>query len=185
MNPSVKGVIKKCVPRGFWYYIHHRRTARKLGDRADQRHRLFGELVAGSAGKRCLQIGAREGKYAPHWTCVDLYDDAPYVDLNYDVHDLKFPDGSFDIAVCNAVLEHVDDPQRAIAELRRVLAPSGVIWVEVPFIQAYHPSPLDHWRVTPSGLRLWMREFEELAVGFFTAHGSPLHNACFFMGRKP
>jgi SAM-dependent methyltransferase len=185
MNSRVKALAKSLCPPRLWHLVAHARAARRLGDQATQRSELFWNLVRSSGGKRCLQIGARVEKYAPHWVCVDLYDTAPYVDFNYDIHDLKFSDSAFDVVVCNAVLEHVDDPQQAIRELRRVLVPGGVIWIEVPFIQKYHPAPLDHWRVTPSGIRLWMRAFEEIASGFFTANGSSLHSGCFFMGRKP
>ena len=184
MKKLVKAWMKKACPSGLWYYLQHVLIVRHLGDRTVERSRTFGALVHDSTGKRCLQIGARDEKYAPHWTCVDLYDKAPYVDFNYDVHDLKFPDASFDIAVCNAVLEHIDDPPKAIRELGRVLAPGGLIWVEVPFTQQYHPCPHDHWRVSPTGLRIWMRDFEELASGLFTAGGSPIHCGSFFYGRK-
>jgi ubiquinone/menaquinone biosynthesis C-methylase UbiE len=38
---------------------------------------------------------------------------------------LPFPDDSFDTAVCTLVLCTVGDPQRALAEIRRVLRPGG------------------------------------------------------------
>jgi SAM-dependent methyltransferase len=42
-----------------------------------------------------------------------------------DVQALPFADGEFDCAVANAMLYHVEDPDRALAELARVLAPGG------------------------------------------------------------
>lgn len=38
---------------------------------------------------------------------------------------LPMPDGSFDAVVCTLVLCSVDDPARALAEIRRVLRPGG------------------------------------------------------------
>ena len=38
---------------------------------------------------------------------------------------LPYPDGSFDTVVCTLVLCSVDDPSRALTELRRVLRPDG------------------------------------------------------------
>jgi len=45
---------------------------------------------------------------------------------------LGFVDRSFDIVVCNQVLEHVPDDHLAFAELRRVLRPGGLLLVGVP-----------------------------------------------------
>jgi GT2 family glycosyltransferase/ubiquinone/menaquinone biosynthesis C-methylase UbiE/glycosyltransferase involved in cell wall biosynthesis len=50
-----------------------------------------------------------------------------------DVERLSFADASFDLVVSNDVLEHVDDPQRAAAEMLRVLRPGGVLLMTVPF----------------------------------------------------
>jgi SAM-dependent methyltransferase len=43
-----------------------------------------------------------------------------------------FPDGSFDTVLCNAVLEHDPFFWRSIAEMKRVLRPSGLLVVGVP-----------------------------------------------------
>jgi SAM-dependent methyltransferase len=40
--------------------------------------------------------------------------------------DMPFPDGSFDLAWSESVLEHVEAPERVIGELARVLRPGGV-----------------------------------------------------------
>ena len=50
-----------------------------------------------------------------------------------DVERLSFADGRFDLVVSNDVLEHVNDPARALAELFRVLRPGGVMLMTVPF----------------------------------------------------
>ena len=42
-----------------------------------------------------------------------------------DVQALPFADGEFDCAVANAMLYHVEDPHRGLAELARVLEPRG------------------------------------------------------------
>lgn len=43
-----------------------------------------------------------------------------------DARDLPFEDESFDVVVMDSVLVHVPTPERAVAEVRRVLRPSGV-----------------------------------------------------------
>ena len=52
-----------------------------------------------------------------------------------DIQNLPFPDGSFDVAVANWVLYHVQDRALAIAELARVLTPTG------RFVGCYNPRP--------------------------------------------
>ncbi|GIH28235.1 hypothetical protein Aph01nite_65450 [Acrocarpospora phusangensis] len=44
-----------------------------------------------------------------------------------DVHDLHFPDGSFDVVHAHQVLQHVADPVRALREMRRVCRPGGLV----------------------------------------------------------
>ena len=43
------------------------------------------------------------------------------------VYDLPFPDNTFDVAHCHAVLMHVPDTQAALAEVKRVLKPGGIV----------------------------------------------------------
>lgn len=49
------------------------------------------------------------------------------------VEALSFGDESFDLVVSNDVLEHVNDPEKALAELLRILRPGGVLIMTVPF----------------------------------------------------
>jgi ubiquinone/menaquinone biosynthesis C-methylase UbiE len=44
-------------------------------------------------------------------------------------YDLPFPDASFDRVVATQILLHLADPWRAVTEMRRVLAPGGLISV--------------------------------------------------------
>ena len=44
----------------------------------------------------------------------------------------RWPDASFDAIICSHVLEHVDRDRDALAELRRVVAPSGWVLLMVP-----------------------------------------------------
>lgn len=57
---------------------------------------------------------------------------ATFVVLRADALRLPFPVGRFDRVVCSEVLEHVDEPQRAIAEIARVLRPGGMMAASVP-----------------------------------------------------
>ena len=64
----------------------------------------------------------------------------------------RFP-GSIGTAILLSVLEHVSNPFGATDDLYRSMATGGLAIVSVPFCFPYHPSPEDHWRFTPTGLR--------------------------------
>lgn len=45
---------------------------------------------------------------------------------------LPFEDGSFDLVTANMVVEHLEHPEQAIREVRRVLGPNGVFLFQTP-----------------------------------------------------
>jgi SAM-dependent methyltransferase len=53
------------------------------------------------------------------------------------LHELPFEDGTFDLAVCFEAIEHVEDQQLAIGELRRVLGPTGLLAISSPNRNVY------------------------------------------------
>ena len=53
-----------------------------------------------------------------------------------DVEALLFADASFELVLCNHVLEHVANPERALAEFHRVLAPGGTLIAQTPYAPA-------------------------------------------------
>jgi SAM-dependent methyltransferase len=61
--------------------------------------------------------------------------------------------GEAGLVMCTQVLEHVDRPERAVAEMARVLAPSGACLLTTHGTWFYHPDPEDYWRWTSAGLR--------------------------------
>jgi len=61
---------------------------------------------------------------------ADLY--SPIVDVKADICSLPFEDNSFDIIFCNHVLEHIEDDQKAMHELFRVLKPGGFGIFQIP-----------------------------------------------------
>lgn len=45
---------------------------------------------------------------------------------------MPYPDNSIDLIICHTVIEHVQDVQKVIAEIARVLAPGGMLHIEAP-----------------------------------------------------
>lgn len=83
-----------------------------------------------------------------------------YASLNYPEFDLCAPlDGrrTFDVVICEQVIEHVVDPCAAARNLRGLTTPGGSVIVSTPFLVKVHELPLyglnDYWRFTPRGLR--------------------------------
>lgn len=64
------------------------------------------------------------------YTSADLY--SPIVDVKADILDLPFKDNSFDVIICNHVLEHIEDDKKAMQELYRVLKPNGMGIFQIP-----------------------------------------------------
>ncbi|MBI4312966.1 MAG: methyltransferase domain-containing protein, partial [Chloroflexi bacterium] len=63
-----------------------------------------------------------------------------------DVHKLPFDDSAFDAMFACAVLQYLRDPWQALAEMRRVLKPGGVIGLtNVAFQGGLHWPPSDMW----------------------------------------
>ena len=92
----------------------------------------------------------------------------------FDAHDIPFEDDSFDGVIAQAVLEHVADPVRCVAEIARVLKPHGVIYAETPFMQQVHEGAYDFTRYTHLGHRRLMRDFEEIDSGVACGPGMAL-----------
>jgi len=91
-----------------------------------------------------------------------------------DAHDLPFADASFDAIVIQAVLEHVIDPVRVVAEAHRVLRPNGLLYSEVPFMQQVHEGAHDFTRWSLTGHRRLLRDFDELDAGAVGGPGEAL-----------
>jgi SAM-dependent methyltransferase/uncharacterized protein YbaR (Trm112 family) len=87
------------------------------------------------------------------------------VDLVADAHAIPLADGSVDVVVVQAVLEHVMDPGRVVGEIERVLRPGGLVYSDTPFLQPYHADPTDWQRFTLPGHRLLFHAFEEIESG--------------------
>jgi len=77
---------------------------------------------------------------------------APHIDVVGPLHEIPVEDAFFDTIVCNAVLEHVENPDAVMSEFHRVCRPGGVLYLTVPFMQPEHLDPTDYQRYTLPGL---------------------------------
>ena len=66
------------------------------------------------------------------YVMADLYPVNPEVN-KVDITQIPFVNDSFDIIICNHVLEHVSDFKKALTELFRVLKPEGFVILQTPY----------------------------------------------------
>lgn len=65
-----------------------------------------------------------------NYTTTDLL--SPIADVKADICNLPFENNSYDIILCNHVLEHIPDDTKAMQELFRVLKPGGYGVFQIP-----------------------------------------------------
>lgn len=100
-----------------------------------------------------------------------------YTRLEYPQFDLctaRVEQPSFDVVMCEQVLEHVRDPFAAARTLHDLCRPGGYVLVSTPFLLRIHGHPDDYWRFSPLGLQtlldgaglkpLWVRSWGNAAV---------------------
>ncbi|MER7755576.1 L-histidine N(alpha)-methyltransferase [Kitasatospora sp. NPDC097643] len=147
-------------------YVHgySETEAQRLGDQADTLAQLLHAGTAYPAGSRVLEAGCGVGAQTVHLlaaspgvllTAADISAESlaqararvaaqtPTARVAWhhgDLHQLPFPEGSFDHIFLCFVLEHLADPAAGLAALRRVLRPGGTITV----IEGDHGSALFH-----------------------------------------
>lgn len=113
----------------------------------------FQRVIGGRPGDAlCLSVGG--GPQRQHPNLVNLNAGPfPNVDVVGDAHLLPYADGCVDAIFCEAVIEHLCDPVRAVQEMFRVLKPGGEALVITPFLQAYHGYPHHYQNFTLTGHR--------------------------------
>jgi SAM-dependent methyltransferase len=77
---------------------------------------------------------------------------ATEVDVFGTAYRIPIAGGAFNTAICTAVLEHLEEPEQALAECFRVLATGGTAIFSVPFIWHLHEEPRDFFRYSKYGL---------------------------------
>lgn len=130
--------------RGFLPYGYHnvRKNALSPSTYSLERHRLLWLFLKTdtnffSAEKKVLHFAPEKAFYKRFrdmenldYTTTDL--ESPIADVKADICQLPFESNVFDIILCNHVLEHIQDDQKAIKELFRVMKPGGMGIFQIP-----------------------------------------------------
>lgn len=143
----------------------------------------FGTVVDVGAGKSPYRKLIRCQKYL----ATDFEPTLPEV-VVADAADLPFEDETANLVVMTEVLEHLPEPQKALAEAARILKPGGLLALTTPFLWRLHSEPYDFYRYTEHGLRYLLKSngFEILKL---TSRGpNQLYVFCqlinMFLGKK-
>jgi SAM-dependent methyltransferase len=77
----------------------------------------------------CFKKQFQELKNLNYYT-ADLI--SPWADIRLDIQDNKQPDNTYDVVMCNHVLEHVESDVKALKEFYRILKPGGWAILQSP-----------------------------------------------------
>jgi SAM-dependent methyltransferase len=81
------------------------------------------------------------------------------VDQLQDLRQIGIRDGSIGTVLLLDTIEHVEDPRTAMAELRRCMAPHGMLLLTTHFFFPKHAYPYDYWRFTSEGILSLLKDF--------------------------
>lgn len=87
------------------------------------------------------------------------------VDQLQDLRRIGLRDGSIGTALLLDTMEHVEDPRQAMAEIRRCLAPDGMVLLTSHFFFPKHAYPYDYWRFTSDGIASLLKDFPRHHAG--------------------
>lgn len=186
-----------------------------------ERHRLIwyyinnhSDLLTGNykllhiAPEQCFY---KRFKSMPNLDYVTADLESPLAEVKMDIQAMPFEDNSFDVVLCNHVLEHIPDDKLAMREILRVLKPGGWSILQVPMKQgaettfedpsitdpkerAKHFGQYDHLRLYGKnyGIILQNEGFEVEVLNIQKTIGESLSNKYRFMdgellyiGKKP
>lgn len=96
------------------------------------------------------------------YLCLDIRR-STFPNIVGDAHTIPLTDSSVQSVYCNAVLEHVAEPQLVVDEINRVLVNMGYGLIAVPFSYPYHDQ-VDYYRYTDTALYHMFRKFKVVKV---------------------
>jgi SAM-dependent methyltransferase len=107
---------------------------------------------------RILDVGSGWRRYGGNAVTLDV-DPACHPDIVADIQQgTGLPAASFDTIIVLDVLEHLRYPQRAVAEIKRLLKPGGLLFVTVPFFYPRHG--VEYYRFTEWALQDMLEGFD-------------------------
>jgi len=140
---------------------------------------------SGVISRRCSERGARVVGFDISSRAVSYAKEKDIKNSSFliaDAQNLPFKPGRFDIAVCGTVIEHLQDPEKSIEEISKVLKDGGRICITTPNSRSLWPVIEYFWDRFGRGraygethLRLYNREeLKKLLADYETYHSATL-----------
>lgn len=158
-NPLIKKIWTIFSENFGESFIHPQFTVIKFQKEAIKEAKKYakGKLIDIGCGRmpyrRDLEPLVESYTGVDHPKISKLYKSGLRPEVLADAKKLPFNSNSFDTALLIQVLEHIDGPEEVIKEAARVLKPSGVLIISVPFFYPLHDMPYDFGRYTSSALK--------------------------------
>lgn len=128
INPRQNALCPNCLSlerhRLIWLYLK------------EKTHFFTSKLHVLHVAPEACFIKRFEKIHRDHYITADI--ESPLAKVKMDIHKIPFEQNTFDVVLCNHVLEHVQDDHKAILEIQRVLKPGGFAILQVPF---FNPVP--------------------------------------------
>lgn len=108
---------------------------------------------------RVLDVGGKKtnkrGTFRPPLASVECWnyvntEAATEPDYLASAEQMPIQDCSYDMVLLSEVLEHLGEPEKALAEASRVLRPGGALVCAAPFLYPLHADPEDYQRWLPA-----------------------------------
>jgi ubiquinone/menaquinone biosynthesis C-methylase UbiE len=157
----------------YFKYLKKRSTASLL------LRRLFLKPVANHFSGIVLDVGSGIGEF------MELYNNSIGIDIhrdsvafcnskglkciNADVYRLPFSDNFFDGVLMNNILEHLENPEDAFAEIKRVLKNNGKLIIELPGKKGFYfdRTHVKYWKKKEIVDFLEKRGFHSIRTRYF------------------
>ena len=112
------------------------------------------KYLRGRKDLKILDVGCETKPYEPYfrgklkkYIGLDKCD-GPNVNIVADALDMPIKENEFDVVISTNVSEHVEDYEKYLSEIRRVLKSGGIAFVTIAFMVPVHSPKHDYWRFT-------------------------------------